>query len=58
MACFWNKLIQNANKISGTMLHLSNTKNIEFTWFRYVNSIFDDVALSYIWIQQMFNIPK
>ena len=43
MACFWNKLNQNTNKLSGTMykvmLHLSNTKNNEFTWLNYVKSI-------------------
>ena len=52
MACFWNKLIQNTNKLSGTMykvmLYMSNNKNIEFTWLEYVKSIFDDAGLSYI----------
>ena len=62
MACFWNKLIKNTNKLSGTlykvMLHLSNTNKIESTWLNYVKSIFDDAGLSYIWLQQMYIEPE
>ena len=58
MACFWNKPIQNTNKLSGTMykvmFHLSNTKNFEFTCLNYVKSIFDDAGLSYIWFVCLF----
>ena len=48
MACFWNKLIQNTNRLSGimhkVMLQLSNTKNIAFTLFKYIKSVFDDAG--------------
>ena len=62
ITCFWNKLIQNTSKLSGIMykimLHLSNTKNFEFTWIIYVKSIFDDAELSNIWLQQMYIEPE
>ena len=62
MTCFWNKLIQNTNKLCGTMyklmLHFSNTKIIEFTGLKYVKSIFDDAGLSYIWFQEMNIEPE
>jgi hypothetical protein len=56
MISFWNRLISNENKLSSKLyklmykLHMNGTTN--FKWISFVQSVFNDTGLSYVFESQ------
>ena len=56
MISFWNRLISNENKLSSKLyrlmykLHMNGTTN--FKWISFVQSVFNDIGLSYVFESQ------
>lgn len=61
MICFWFKLVNNTDKLSGKlynlMFNMYENGDRSFKWICYIKSIFDDIGCSEIWnIQGNVNI--
>ena len=56
MLNFWVRLLTNQTKLSSILYQLLYNMQINevcnFKWLNYVQSIFDDVGLSYVWNNQ------
>lgn len=57
MVSFWNKLVVNENKLSSLlyrlMIRLKNSQNVNFKWINFVESIFNETGMSYIFSNQI-----
>ena len=59
MVSYWTKLISGKQtKLCSItyrlMFHLFSVQNVNFQWLTYVNGIFDECGLTYIWNSQNF----
>ena len=62
MVSFWGRLLNNENKLSSTlyrlMLSLKVKNNVNFKWINFVESIFNDTGMSFIFSNQFAVFDK